>query len=74
MPSTKQTISARAVAVELLAASNRPRKVKELVEAALADPRARKMAGKTLRPPSRPSFTSRRRAGSRWRRSTVRRA
>jgi hypothetical protein len=47
MASTKQTLSARAFAVELLAASNGPRKVKELVEAALADPRAPKMAGKT---------------------------
>lgn len=47
MSSKKQTLSARAVAIEILAAANEPQKVKDLVEAALADPRARKMAGKT---------------------------
>lgn len=47
MSSTKESLSARAVAVELLAASSGPRKVKELVAEALADPRARKMKGKT---------------------------
>lgn len=47
MPAKKPTLSARAVAVELLAASSGPRKVKELIEEALADPRTRKMKGKT---------------------------
>lgn len=45
MPSKKPSLSARAVAVELLAASGGPRKVKELI--ALADSRTRKMKGKT---------------------------
>jgi hypothetical protein len=47
MPSKKQSLSARAVVVELLAASSGPRKVKELIAEALADPRTRKMKGKT---------------------------
>jgi hypothetical protein len=47
MPAKKQSLSARAVAVELLAASSGPRKVKELVAEALADPGSRKMKGKT---------------------------
>jgi hypothetical protein len=47
MPSTKQTLSARTVAVELLAASGGPRKVKELITEALADPRSHKIKGKT---------------------------
>ena len=47
MSGTKQTLSARAVAIELLAASSGPRKVKELIAEALADPRSQKMKGKT---------------------------
>ena len=47
MPSTKQSLSARAVAIELLAASNGPRKVKEVIAEALADQRSRKMKGRT---------------------------
>jgi hypothetical protein len=44
---TAEKHSAFKVAIELLAASNSPRKVKELIAEALADPRARKMKGKT---------------------------
>jgi hypothetical protein len=47
MPSKKPTLSARTVAVELLAASPGPRKVKEVIAEALADPRSSKMKGKT---------------------------
>jgi hypothetical protein len=47
MPAKKQTLSARAVAVEILAAASGPRKLKELVAEALADPRSRKMKGAT---------------------------
>ena len=47
MPSTKQKLSARAVAIELLPASSGPRKVKEIIAEALVDPRSRKMKGKT---------------------------
>ena len=47
MPTKKPSLSAKAVAVELLAASPGPRKVKELIAEALADPRSRKMKGKT---------------------------
>ena len=47
MPAKKPSLSARAVAVELLAASPSPRKVKELMVEAMADPRSRKMKGKT---------------------------
>ena len=47
MPSTKQSLSARAVAVELLAAATGPRKVKEVIAEALADPRTHPMRGKT---------------------------
>ena len=46
MPSKKQTMSAKVVAIELLAAAGKY-KVKDLVEAALADPRAKKMKGRT---------------------------
>ena len=47
MSTTKPTLSASTVAIELLAASGGPRKVKEVIAEALADPRTRKMKGRT---------------------------
>ncbi len=47
MPTKKPSLSARAVAIEVLAVSSGPRKVKDLIAEALADPRSRKMTGKT---------------------------
>lgn len=43
----KGSLSARAVAIEILADSGDAMQMKELVVAALADSRSRKMAGKT---------------------------